>query len=387
VGLRRRRIVRFDGASKLAQMIQDAQNARLSGDALIPWELPIVVACRRLVADTVAQLPFIAYRGNQPRPDQPRILARPDPGEPRWLSLHRAVNQLTRNGHVWMVPTAWDAADFPLALQVVDADKLTPRFDAAGRLVDVYFDGRRLPLGMDGAVWIPYQVEQAGSPGVSPITGCWRAVEYLSALWEMAGSFWEAGFPSIALEVVQRLTPDQKSETKQELLSAWSRRHEPAIVDGDAKLSPLGSNAVDSQLIESIGAANVEIARAFGVVPSLVNVDAGASLTYSTTEGEFRRWLAIGLAPYLTRLEGGFSELVPYGTTVRADTSALLRSDLQARYAAYSIAIDGGWLTVNEVRQTEGLPPFAAPSASTPTPPGTLGDRSTSPLSDPAVNA
>jgi phage portal protein BeeE len=110
--------------------------------------------------------------------------------------------------------------------------------------------------------------------------------------------------------------------------------------------------------------AVAEVARAYGMPPSLVNAPSGDSLTYSTTEGELRHWLATGLGRYLTRIEAAFSDLLPRGTTARFDTSELLRADLASRVAAYSTALAGAaWLKVDEVRAREGLDPMAGAPA------------------------
>lgn len=344
---------------QLEQVIARAVDTRLTGDDLTPYELPVVVAARDLVANTVAQLPLVTYRNGLPLAPQPSVTVRPDPFEPRWLTMHRFVNSLTRTGYVWLIPTAWDGAGWPLAAQVVDGSDAAGTFDPSGhRLTDVYWQGRRL-APYDEAIWCPWRVDHAGQLGTAPLTSCWRAVEYLAALWQMAGSFWEAGFPSMALVIEQALSATQRRETKTALLDSFRRRHEPAVVDRGGQLVPMGSNAVDSQLVESIETANVEVARVFGIVPSLVNVRSSDSLTYSTTEGELSRWLKLGLGQYLARIEGAFTDLRPAGQTVRADTSELLRTDLAARYAAYSTGL-GRWLTVAEVRHAEALPPLSA---------------------------
>jgi HK97 family phage portal protein len=353
--------------TKLERTIREAIEARAGGVSLTPWELPIVVACRQLIADTVGQLPMIAYRGNVPRPDQPAIVIRPDPFEPRWQTLHRLVNNLTGWGHAWLIPTAAYANDYPAAVRVVDASRAHGVFDPSGRLVDVYHDGRRLQPGTE-AILVPWRVTQAGTAGHAPMNDCFRAAEYLAALYDMAGSFWEAGFPSIAVLVKQALNPTQTAELKSQVLSAWARRHEPAVIDRDGQLAPVGTNAVEAQLVESIAVANTEIARAFGVMPSLVNVAAGDSLTYATTEAEFAKWLKVGLGAYLMRIEAAFSDLTPHGTEVRFDTTELLRTDLAARYQAYALGVQYGWILPAEVRQREGLPPLPTSSAPAPAP-------------------
>ena len=256
-------------------------------------------------------------------------------------------------------------------MRVVDASAATGTFDASGRLTEVWHDGRRLEPGT-GAIWVPWRVTAAGTLGSSPMNDCWRAAQYLAALYDMAGSFWEAGFPSIAVLVKQALNPTQSRELKQQVMGSWAKRHEPAVIDRDGTLAPIGTNALEAQLVESVGWANAEVARAFGVMPSLVNVPSNDSLTYSTTEGELARWLKLGLGAYLCRIEAGFTDLVPYGTEVRFDTAELLRTDLEARFTAYALGIQWGFLDPNEVRGHEGYAPLGAgpPSAAS----GVLSD-------------
>lgn len=362
--MRRRQVARAE--SRLRQILRDVTATAYSPGDLTPWELPIIVACRRVLADTVAQLPLIAMTNGQPRPIQPPIVTRPDPLEPPWLTMSRIIDNLTRYGHVWLQPVAWGADGWPNACRVIDANRGSASFDVDGRMVDVAIGGEYFGVGPGPGevIWIPYQVPYAGSVGVSPINDCWRAVEYLTALYEMAGSFWEAGFPSIALMVARRLDPDDAAKLKTQLVNSWGRRHEPTVIDNGATLDTVGTNAVESQLVESMEYMNAEVARAMGVMPSIVNVGSGDSLTYSTTEGEFVKWRAIGLGPYLCRVEGGFTDMMWHGTTAEFDTSKLVKPDLATQGQYYQLALAGqAWLTVDEVRAaTANLPPMNAPA-------------------------
>lgn len=365
---------RIRAAGKLESRLAEAVNRYMDTGGSVPggmspWEIPTVVACRRVIADTVAMTPLYAVRNGTPAPRQPAIYTRPDPLEPRWLSMWRMVDQLTGYGHVWLQPTAWDAADWPLIVRVRDASQGSPRFTPSGQIESVWLDGDTHDIGPHpgaggrpgGVIWVPYEVPFAGSAGIPPMSRCWRAAEYLAALYEMAGSFWEAGFPSLAVSVLARLSPDDTAKLKQQVLGAWSRRHEPAIFDNGATLQPVGSSAVESQLVESIGVANAEICRAFGVMPSIVNVAASDSLTYATTEGEFSKWRAIGLGPYLGRLESAWTDCQPHGTAALFDTSELTKPSLaeQGQYANLALAGEP-WLTVDEVRARIHLGPMGA---------------------------
>ncbi|HEY6416338.1 MAG TPA: phage portal protein [Acidimicrobiales bacterium] len=373
----RRQIARAE--AQILELIAEVQQRRLSGDGMQPDELPIVVACRRLYADTILQLPLIVTRHRLPIDQQPPVVTRPDPFEPRWLTMQRVVDNLTGPGRCWIVPTAWAADGWPTAVRVHDASQGAPIFDPfTGELVEVSINTQRLRPGPDGVIWLPYEVPARGHPGQGPLTRCWRAVEYLCALFDMAGSFWEAGFPSLAVQVLQRLSPDDTKKLKGQLLGAWSRRHEPAVLDNGAQIATVGTSAVESQLVESIAAANAEVTRAFGVMPSLVNVAGGDSLTYSTTEGEFTKWKSIGLGPYLTRLEGAWSDLLPFGQSARFDTGELTRADWEKLVAGLAVATGGEpWMTVDEARDRIGLAPLQGelpPPRSLPAPSPLAGD-------------
>lgn len=370
------------GNERIGRIIQDALDRRGEIGDVDVLELPIVVACRDLIANTVGQLPLVNYRLGLPTADQPPVVVRPDPLETRRDTMVRLANQLTGPGYCWVIPTAWYGDGVtPAAVRVVDAGEAAGIWDPRNQLVDVIWEGEHYDPAIGAAHLIRWRITQAGAPGdCGPIGGCRKVVTYLAALWQMAGSFWEAGFPSIALMLDQALTTTQRRETKQSMVDAFARSHEPAVIDRGGRLEALGTNAVESQLVESIGMANAEVARVFGLMPSMVNVDAAGSLTYSTTEGELRKWLSLGLGAFLTPIEACWSDLRPYGQLVQFDTGRLLRTDLAARYNSYSVALDR-WLTVEEVRAAEGLP-WPPPS---PLNTDTTAQQQVSPFADPAL--
>jgi hypothetical protein len=353
---RAKREERPSGNERIGALIQEAIDRRNRVGDVDVFELPIVVACRDLIANTVGQLPLVNYRSGLPTATQPPIVVRPDPCETRRDTMVRLVNNLTGPGYAWIVPTAYLADGLPASVRVVDAAEAAGIWDPRGQLERVVWEGESYDPSMGEVHLIRWRYDRAGAPAdCGPLGACRKVVTYLAALWQMAGSFWEAGFPSIALVIEGALTTTQKAETKRSIVDAFARSHEPAVIDRGGTLEPIGTNPVESQLVESIAAANAEVARVFGCMPSLVNVDAAGSLTYSTTEGELRKWLALGLGAFLTPIEAAWSDLRPFGQECRFDTSALLRSDLSGRYNAYSIAVDR-WLTVEEIRRSEGLP-------------------------------
>jgi HK97 family phage portal protein len=356
-------------ASALEVAIGDVLAARGSAGILDPFELPPVVAARRLIADTVAQIPIVGMVDGQPAEWQPRILASPDPAEPRWLTIARLMNDLTRHGRGALEVTVRDGNGLAYAVRVLDHSNLELQFDRYGRLTSAMVLDSRRELALGDVVLIPYNGERAadGGFGTSPVQDARRTFEGYAALYQMAASYWEAGYPSMAVTTKQRLSDTQAERIKARIVASWSRRHEPAVIDADGELVPLGASAGEAQLVESLSVVVAEVARVFAMPASLINAPAGSSLTYATTESEFRRWLATGLQPMLMRLEDAFTQLLPRAYTARADASELTRSDVATRADAYATILAGqAWMTPAEVRQLEGLPADPADSAALP---------------------
>jgi hypothetical protein len=82
--------------------------------------------------------------------------------------------------------------------------------------------------------------------------------------------------------------------------------------------------------------------------------------TYSSIEQTQIEFVTLGLRPYVALIENALSSLLQIypngmGAFVELNMAALLRGDINSRASAASVGIQGGWLTINDVRQSEGL--------------------------------
>ena len=83
----------------------------------------------------------------------------------------------------------------------------------------------------------------------------------------------------------------------------------------------------------------------------------------STTEQQLLEFLQLTIMPIVEQWEEECNRrlLTPQdytaGYRVRFDTSALVRADIATMAQKYQIAIRGGWMKPNEVREKEGQPP------------------------------
>ena len=122
-------------------------------------------------------------------------------------------------------------------------------------------------------------------------------------------------------------------------------------------------NPQDAQLLESRYFGIEEICRTFGVPPQLVYHTDKASSWASSLENMNLGFLMYSLRPTLVRIEQTIvkkllsaEERQKYKP--RFSVEGLLRADSTGRASFYTSALQNGWLTRNEVRELEDLPPM-----------------------------
>ena len=327
---------------------------------LDPWDLPPVVAARQLVADTTAMLSMVAVAAGARIDPTPAVLRRPDPGEPYRRTLERIVNGMTRHGRAWLHVDADGSNGYPLAVSVVDDARVNATIDPAGRITGATIDGE--PVDRRRLVHIPMRVDR-DPLGTSPLEDIRLALEQLSAIYRYSAGYYThtAQVPPYAVVHPTRLTKPQAELLADQWLTARAERR-PAVLSGGITLQTYqAQTAADAMLLDAINYLDATVARVMLIPPSMLNVEAHSSLTYSTTQQQFQSWLAVGLYPmFLSRIEAAFTDLLPRGQTAVFDTSNLTRMDFAGRIDTYATSLAAGIHTLPEVRALEGLP--AAPN-------------------------
>ena len=84
----------------------------------------------------------------------------------------------------------------------------------------------------------------------------------------------------------------------------------------------------------------------------------GDSSTYANVESRMIELRTFTLLPWERRIESTLDAQLPRGTGLRIRWDGLLRADTTTRYEAYKNAIDAGFMTVDEIRALEDLPPL-----------------------------
>ena len=124
---------------------------------------------------------------------------------------------------------------------------------------------------------------------------------------------------------------------------------------------PIMLKPSEAQWLENQQFTTTQIARLFGIpADMLLAAVEGSSLTYSNLEQKWIEYLRTTLTGYIRKIEDAFTQIVPRGQTVRMNIEAILRVDTKTRYESHGLALQNGWMTRDEVREIENLPPLTA---------------------------
>ena len=137
----------------------------------------------------------------------------------------------------------------------------------------------------------------------------------------------------------------------------------PMVLEGGTKWQSLSINPEDAQMLESRGFSVEEIARFFGVPPHMIGHTEKSTSWGTGLEQQVLGFQKFSLRRRLKRIEQALEKqlLTPIdraaGLQVEFVVEGLLRGDSTARAAFYNSGLQNGWMTINEVRNLENLPP------------------------------
>lgn len=190
----------------------------------------------------------------------------------------------------------------------------------------------------------------------------------------LAADEWSAGFfqngarPDFALTTEGSLKPEQVESLREQ----WASRHsgannrgKPVVMQGGLKIEPLTVPAEDAQLIETRRMQVEDIARIYGVPPHMIGHTTASTSWGSGIEQQAIGFVRFTLQRHLVRIEQEINrKFWPRSLQYFAEfnVSGLERGDYKSRNEGYRVALgragEPGWMTVNEVRRMENLPPL-----------------------------
>lgn len=152
------------------------------------------------------------------------------------------------------------------------------------------------------------------------------------------------------------------AQQRQDIINNWNTAYSGggqgiAVLQGNMTYQPVQVNAHDAQLIEARQYNVKDIARFFGVSPSLLGDTTGSS--YNSIEAEQQAFILHTVMPYVTLIENEFSKKLLKGTEsdfkIDLDETYLLRADKAATANYLTSLVNNGIMTRNEARKQIGL--------------------------------
>ncbi len=323
--------------------------------------LSAVWACVRLLADTISTFPLDVYRrapsGTAEQIATPPLFASPAAGVALHEWLYQVVVSLLLRGNAYGIVTARSGAAMrPSQIEIVNPDLVTVTVEPDG-MVTYRFRG----VVIDRAdIWHVRAFAFPGSPtGLSPVAYAAASIGVGLAATRYAGQFFEEGaHPTGILTSQDILSADTALMAKERFKATTRGKREPLVLGNGFTYAPLQVSPEDAQLLDVQRFTVAEVARIFGVPPEMIGGEAGNSLTYANVEGRALDFLRYSVNPWIVRLETALGQLLPRTHYVKLNPGALLRSTTAERYEAHRVALDAGFLTVDEVRALEDLPPL-----------------------------
>ncbi|MDE1476497.1 phage portal protein [Xenorhabdus bovienii] len=133
------------------------------------------------------------------------------------------------------------------------------------------------------------------------------------------------------------------------------------VLPGDLKYHNITMNPEAAQLLQSRAYSVEEICRWFRVPPVMVGHSTKQSSWASSLEGMNMQFLTNTLRPLLVNIEQEISRcLLDSDSDYYAEfnVEGLLRADSAGRASYYATALQNAWMSRNEVRRKENLPPI-----------------------------
>lgn len=265
--------------------------------------------------------------------------------------LGEITQSLAQTGNAWLrVPREGAAGP----VRVLDPTRCSARIDVATGAKTITYDSltvtdvRQLQLTHVPGEPLGQGPIQAWADG---LRGAIDAHQY-AAQWTKRG-----GRPTGILTTDQTLSADMAKEWKDAANKTMTPEGGVAVLGSGLTYKQCYLTPAELQLLDVRKVNVISVARIFGIPARLMLTSGdGDSKTYANMEQESILFVRHTLMPYMREIEAALSELLP--DDVRFNVDGFLRPDTTTRYAAHKVAIEAGFLTIDEVRAIEGLNPL-----------------------------
>ncbi len=333
------------------------------------------------LADSVAQLPLKVYRRDgETRRVRDRdsvaakLLWRPNSDQTSYELINSLVTEilLMGQGTWWLLPDADSESGYQLRIIPKEwIEKEESRTNYAPSTLIVSADDRTKVI-IPSEDYVMFRLYSPGNPGgyQSPISALKQTLseqiqadKFRTEVWRSSGRF------NAYITRPANVEPWDE-ETRKRFVTAfrnsWGRGGEnagrmPLLEDG-MEIKPYQFNAQQAQYAETKQLSREDVAAAYHINPSLIWHT--QSQTYASAKDNARALYSDCLGPMLQMLQQRINAfLLPKlgadpGTYVEFDLTEKLKGSFEERASILQSSVGGPWLTRNEARADNNLPPI-----------------------------
>lgn len=333
------------------------------------------------LANSIAQLPMKVYK-RQGETDRERdrtssaakLLWIPNQDQTSYEFIRAVATEYFVFGcvYVWVIPDADSPSGYQM--RIIPSEWVTKSIGGSAYAADAI----QVTIGSGRSVEIPrtefvqFKTYSPGSPGgyVSPVSALRQTLQEQIE----AGNFRKQLWHSSGRLNAQLLRPANvqpwDDETRKRFITAfregWAAGGDKAgsipLLEDGMEIKPFETSFKEQQWAESIKLSREAVAAAYGVNPSLIwHTD---SQTYASAKDNARALYADCLGPVIQMLQQRINSfLFPMvgadpDTYVEFDLTEKLKGSFEERASILQASVGGPWITRNEARADNNLPPI-----------------------------
>ena len=257
-----------------------------------------------------------------------------------------------------IVPTDW----------VVSTEKANSY--APDKILVTSYDGNQIEIPR--SEFVRFSTYSPGNPGgyVSPISALRQTLEEQIQAGSFRRELWKSSGRLNAQIIRPKDVKPWDDETRKKWVTAFREAWGPGgskagsipLLEDGMEIKPFSTSFREQQWAESIKLSREAVAAAYGINPSLVwHTD---TQTYASSKDNARALYAECLGPVLQMLQQRINAfLLPMigadaGTYVEFDLSEKLKGSFEERASILQSSVGGPWMTRNEARADNNLPPI-----------------------------
>lgn len=318
------------------------------------------------IANTVASIPVHVYKGRE-RQDTHSLekLLNLSPNPSMSAYIFKQTMEAFRNteGMAYALIIRNGLGEIT-RLDVLDPTRVRPLIERDSREIwyDITLEGKTYPI--PGYMVLALKHMSAnGISGIRPLDVLRGSLDYDAEVKEISLNQLDGINHGVMLEVPgQALDETRKAQIVADFLDGYESSGQRVLVlEGGIKATTFNQSPVDAQLMDVERITRNRVATVYNLPPHMLGDYSDTS--FSTAEQQMQEFLQLTIIPIVQQWEDELNRKLlsdadyKVGYRFRFDTDSLIRADMVAMANKYQMAIRGGWMRMNEVREREGLPP------------------------------